>query len=199
MAITITNLTLSATYSKSQLEANFADISAKFAGGIRSPDLASDAGITPAQMSASLQEIFLVLRVRAADLAGGWPAANTVVDEIPLPGSNGDMQWTLRDVSWACTDTGTGAGRFRIEQGVRGATGVWAGTTTIGAITIANAAVANDANDGKAIEGTSVAVSYAADNRSLALVSDNADAATVSAAGSYFVATMRLTRVLQSA
>ncbi len=203
MSLTVTNTTLSTTYAvaKAELETNSADIISKF-GSIDNSDIAASAGIEPGKLSASLQEVFVNLTIRAESLAAGLPAGGTVLTAVPIPGSSGDDAWKATDVQWVCTDTGAGTGKVRIEYGEHNASGTW---TTVSAIpsspttfAITNAAAADDANDVSVKENDSVDLAYTGNPRSIALLSDTADATAVSAAGSFLSVSIRLRRRLQS-
>jgi hypothetical protein len=193
MALTYSYPTLSNPVSKAEIEANFADVAAKFSQ-IVSADLSSSAGIVSTQLSQPYQEIWVPLLYAGG---AGMPVANTILDVAPIPGSNGDTAWTATDVAWVCTDTGAGTGTFDVVYGGYVA-GVFTGVTNIAlAVSISEGgAGANDARQNYGLSGGSVSLAYTTTVRSIALRVATQDATTVSAAGSFLKVMVCLKRYL---
>jgi hypothetical protein len=192
----VTYPVLSDTYTPTELQQNFTDVLAALLS-INDSQIAADAQIAITKLGAYKQELWVELRVRVADYAS-WPAAGTVVASVPIPGSNGDGEWTCTDVSWVCTDTGAGVGAFAVELGAY-AVGVYGTLATVCTQVMTNAAAANDSNSGRSLENGSATLGYAVGQRVLALKSTVVDATTMTAAGSFVSVTARLVRDLQVA
>lgn len=202
MSLTITNtFTAGSTIVAADINTNFTDVSNKF-GNIDNSDIKSGAAIDVDKLSAQYQEKDIVLVVHQAQLAAGWPAASatTPLAVIPIPGSNGDTAWTATDVSWVCTDTGDGAGDFDVRYGEFNSTGVWTNTASVvTTVSMTNANAANDANDGKALEGGSVSLPFATTSRGLAIMSSAASATTLAGGtGKFLAVTVTLRRKISA-
>lgn len=190
MALTITNPTLSNPANKSQIEANFTDVTAKFNAGITTADISSTAGITNAQLANSIYEVVVNLTCGAE----GWQAGTAAGDLLALaaiPGTSGsDGTYTGIAYSWACTDCGAQTGQFRVEWGYFDATGVWTVVSTpIAATTLTALSATNEtpgAGGATFTTAFTLATDFTAANqgpRFFALVMATDDATAMSTAG----------------
>lgn len=204
MTLTITNPTLSNPANKSQIEANFADVTAKFNAGITTSDISSTAGITNAQLANSIYEV--VVNLQCDDVV--WQSANGAGDILAfasIPGTSGsDGTYTGIAYNWVCTDCGAQTGLFRVEWGYYSAAGAWTVVSTpINDITlVANSAANDTAGAGGATFTTAftLATDFTAANqgpRMFALVMDTDDATaltTTAGAPAFLSVTMKLKR-----
>jgi hypothetical protein len=126
------------------LDQNFSDTASKINGGITDENIASGANINTAKLAN--RDFGFVASLKAS--SPQWAAAvagGELLDLVPIPHNLTDT-WTLVGWAWSCTDTGNGAGIFRVEKG-HFVAGVWtADATLINATTITNGAGANDSN-----------------------------------------------------
>jgi len=84
MALTLTNTTLTPSpVDTTEIDANFANVVSKFAGGVVDADVNAAAGIQVSKLSASYQEVWLELAFNAHDITGAWPVA-AVAPAAPL-------------------------------------------------------------------------------------------------------------------
>ena len=204
MSFTLPHPTLTDPPVKEEIEDNFAAIVQKF-GAFDTSDLNAAAALVSAQLAEPYQDALFTLRVRAESLAAGWPGANTVVDAIIVPGINDvsttDPEWKVVQVSWACNDTGTGAGVFALQWGHFDSGSFTSVTTLTGGGNISNTGGA-DGSWGAATRSVDYdsgeTLAFSATPRALALVGTTADANTLSAAGSWFTCSVVLRRALRS-
>jgi hypothetical protein len=195
--LTYSSLSTDYATAQAEIEQNFSDLSSR---QINAADLA-DQSITSDKLTARYQEMMIMLGVRAADLAAGWPAT-TLLDAFALPGSAGDQAWTVTDIQWVCTDVGDGTGTGTIEYGYFDAAGTWQTLSTLDTFTLALAtggAGTDSTNSLVEVSGGSTEVAPGSEVRSIALVSGTANANTLSLAGSALRIGLRLTRPLQVA
>jgi hypothetical protein len=160
MALTITNPTLTTTFDSTEVDANFADVVNKFDSGIVDADINASASIGIDKISASYQEVWLVLKATA--VATGIEAV------AALPGSTGDTEWKVTDISWAIDDDGTaGTTSFDVEYGTYSA-GTWTQITSLATGSIVSS-TANQGQQGRALEGGSISVPHTATVPSIAI------------------------------
>lgn len=194
MSLVITYPTLSNPADKSEVETNFDDVANKF-GTIGDEDLRAAAGIQLSKLAASYQEVWFDLNFYF-DSYGAWPVAvaTTPLDAFPLPGSDADTAWVCTDVSWICSDTGTTAGSFDVRYGYFNA-GTWANSgSIITAVTMPVVGAGNLGNQGRALEGGSVALTQSASVRAVALMSAGAGVAVMNAATTFLKVSVCLKR-----
>ena len=196
MALTLTNtLNGKTTIVAQDIDDNFADITAKFNGGIGDADVDTNAAIQSSKLSENQFHIYVPLSVHYEGAAIGWPGSNTVVALAALPGPSG--VWNVDEIIWACTNTGDAAGAFRIHFGdaaeVEGLSGTWICLAT----TISNRSGADDYNSATVTPSEST-ITLASGDEMFALVGTTASAATMDLAHDNFNATVRLSRQITS-
>ena len=193
MALTLTNPTLSTSFTSTEVDQNFADVRSKF-GSIKNADIASDAAISISKLANQYQEVWLHF-----DAAGVAFTATGVALVIPLPGSDADPAWTLTDISWHTTDSGdsgnTAAFAIRVGRASEAAGSTVAAsfttTSTFGpyALGLSN----NVSGNGRALEGGSTAITQSSTVRLLAL-----DITTSSANSGLLMVSVALRRQIQA-
>jgi hypothetical protein len=188
MSLTLTGYPLVAgVVPLSTLNSWFSLIQNKF-GAIDDNDIATGASINIDKLQYQYQEMLVSLTIKRQDLAAGWPAgsASTPLVAVPIPGTNGDPDWTATDVFWVCTDTGDGLGQFDVRYGYFN-NAVWSNTASVitGTVMGNPAAGANQPNGGSALEGGSVAITLTANPSYLALMSANVSATTLAGGAQY--------------
>jgi hypothetical protein len=189
MSLTYSYPTLSNPISRTEIQQNFADLAAKF-GNITSADILSTASITASQLAGAYYEFWVQLRYNG----GAFPAANTILDAVPLPGDSTDSSYSLVNAAWICTDPGNGAAKFSVVQGTYGAAGAWSTYAThIAAQTLAITYGADLPDQGNCALGT-LTIANSATQRSLALMVHTQGANALSAAGSYLNVSLCLRR-----
>jgi hypothetical protein len=203
MTLTLTNSTLSTTFDSTEIDANFADIVAKFNGNILNSDINASAAVAVTKLAAYREHIVLerTWQGGAAPFAAGWPAANTVIGYLTLPGFDNGSSWVVTDIEWACSDTGAGAATFNVNFGDM-STGAFSGAAvTSSAITITNAAGIDDANGGQgAITGGAYTCTFDATYTKMFefKTASAADATTLNAAGDWLSVAILLRRTITS-
>lgn len=203
MAVTLPTPTLTSPLVKTELDNNFSTLANKF-GNITDADVSSSAAIGVTKLAAYYQEIVFTLQVLPPAVGSSWPAVGATTPlafcGVPYTAAT-DEAWTVTDIAWVCTDTGTSAGQFEVRYGrYVGSTWTNYSTVTSSAITLANAAANNDANDGRQTGlSASLAVPSPIDPCHLVIVSAAVDAATLSAATSQLLVSVRARRKLQAA
>jgi len=189
--------TLSDTIVKNELDNLFDDVIDGLFGNITGIDFRENAGIEIKKLAGSFQEMVITID------ADEWGAANAIIAATPLPGSGGDMNWVATDAQWICTDTGDGTGTFNIVYGAYNSSGTWVTATTIAsAVALPNAAGADDANDGRALEGGSVSLVFDTTEiptapNSIAIQVNAAGANVLSATTGFLTVSVTLKRLLQ--
>lgn len=208
MALTLTNPTLTTSFTSTEVDTNFADVQNKF-GSIVNADVASNAGITIGKLANQYQEVWLELKYYGV-LFGAWPAAPAnaaaptfaeLIDAVPLPGSDADTAWVVTDISWMSNDSGAASGSFDVRYGAYSAGGVMTGAGTVATgMTITQ--IGNDlGNEGRGLEGGSVTITQSTTVRCLYLVSAGAGTTVmddVAAPGSWLKVMVALRRQIQA-
>lgn len=182
-----------------ELNQNFSVLAGKFNAGINSSDIDPGAGILSTQIANAYSHYDVVLRYGTGSaVPAAWPGANTRVDMASIPGVTGDVEWTVTRASWLCTDTGDGLGSFNLVWGEFTAGGVWSTITTLLAApqVMANAAAAQDSNDGFCTLAAVGTLAFGAGPRHLALVSTAAGVGLLTAATDFIRVTCRIRRTL---
>lgn len=204
MTLTLTNSTLSTTFDSTESDANFADVVSKFNGNIVNSDINASAAIAVSKLAASVEHMVITKTWEEGQqpfAAAGWPAANTILGYIPLPGYDNGTNWVVTDVEWACSDTGAGAATFDINFGDM-STASFSGASILSSdITITNNADANDANAGTgSISGSAYTCTFDSTNTKMfeIITSSAADATTLIAINSYFSVSILLRRTITS-
>ena len=130
MALNLTT-TLNNTITKSELDANFAAIQAKFSGGVDDHDIKASAGISLTKLAGSMEYCLITLETRGDTT--GLTVGGQLRDEVPFPGLDATQSiWTLKAASWVCTDTGTAStAKFDVEWGTYAADGTYAVVETL--------------------------------------------------------------------
>ena len=197
MALILTYPTLSTIYNSAEGDTNNSNISSKF-GNIKDVDIASGANISLDKIAGSTQEVWIQLAYYF-DISGVWPvdsSGGAPVAIVPIPGSNGDVAWTLTDISWVCTDVGTTVGKFGIRQGYIN-DGTWTETSVVvNDIDMTLTTGFDNENQGKALEGGTGSFALTATNTCLGLFSDDQGVGVLTAAKSYLQVTVALQRVI---
>lgn len=177
MAATITNSTLSTTYTASEIEDNFADLSNKF-GNIDNGDIVASAGISNRQLVSASTEVLVRLQVHQVQLAAGWPdPADSVLAASILPATTGDEPWSLTGLAWACLDTGNGTGGFKLSL-VDNLVGEFKEQVLVPYVKIAKAE--GSFNRAQVLVGTPIPITNREGAKFLALMSAEGDSATLS-------------------
>lgn len=202
MSLTLTSYPLVAgVVPLSTLNTYFSLIQAKF-GNIDDSDIKTGANVNIDKLQYQYQEMLVQLTVPAAMFAGGWPAASatTPLIAVPLPGTSGDPSWTATDVYWMCNDTGDGLGQFDVRYGYFN-NSTWSNLASVvtGKAISNPAAGANLPNNASVLENGSVALAFNANPNMLAIMSAVVSATTISAAGSFFSASVILRRKIKGA
>jgi hypothetical protein len=200
MAATITYPNLGTTVDKDKIQTNFSDLVNKF-GNIDTSDISGSAGITSGQLADPYQEVFVQLKCRTGDLAGGWPGGNVYVDVVPIPGSTVDAAWEVTDISWTCQDIGAGTGTFTIVYGSYNGVGTFSETGTVVSGVAIGPAGTYQARALAVTKGSGTSIAFNATVRSLALKSVTADATCLAGGSAYdtLSVTIVMKRELQSA
>lgn len=216
MAVTLPFPTLTGTIVSTQLDSNFSTLANRF-GNIVNADISSSAAIDIDKLSAQYERLIVTLKVvtaidsAAATSVNGYNDASLSavttgirLDYCPIPGDSSDANWSIYDVSWICTDTGDGATTVSVQWGYFDAVGAWQNSATVvSAITLANASVANDANDAHHVNSSATALDFNHGTggntpRSLALVLGTVGTGTLSAEGSFLAVSILLRRKIQA-
>ena len=215
MAVTLPFPTLTGTIVSTQLDSNFSTLGNKF-GNIVNADIASGAAIDIDKLSAQYERMLVTLKVvttidsAAATSVNGLNDASLSavttgarLDYCPIPGDSSDTNWEIYDVSWICTDTGDGTTTVSVQWGYFDGTGAWVSSaTSVSAITLANAAANNDANDAHHVNSSATTLDFNAGSvntpRSLALVLGTVGTGTLTAEGSFLAVSISMRRKIQA-
>lgn len=181
----------STAYSALALNTRFNDIKAKFNGGIINEDISASANIAVSKLSASKEHMLVNLKFK-----GTWPAANTVVDVIPVI-NDSKGSWTIDGANLTCSDVGDDNAQLRIEWG-RYVAGVWTVTSTpVSAVAINSDDSAGNTAGQQTLTLASSTIALGA-HRGLALVSAAAGTNTLSAATDFISVTLQLSRAIST-
>ena len=196
MALTITNPTLSNPANKSQIEANFSDVTNKFSAGITTADLSATAALTNAQLANSYFEDTIKLQIRMTDAATALSALQ-LVDYYPLPNLSTDGPYTIVSCDYYSTDIGAIANMtVSIASGTVAAGAFSATTTHVSAQTIAFGTDNNDAVGSFTVADAGIPASD--NNRVMRLIVTLGNADILSTIGDTLVVVMKLKRQLRA-
>lgn len=199
MAFTVSNsFTAGNVIAAADINENFDDVEALLNGGLTTDNLSSSAGVTNAQLATSKYELCIPLTISST----AW-AASTNADylaAVSLPGVTADQTYTVTNVNYVITDSGTTSPTFKV---------VWAEVTG-GAFDVQSTFVNTTAAgaDGNTIEaGTWTVVTAASANvlslaatkpRFLALQVVAKNTGALSTADDFITVTVKLTASLRS-
>lgn len=195
MAIRFPTTSYSTSFTSTEHDDNRDAIASKF-GNIVDSDIRTGANIDIDKLSANQQEVWCHLLYHEIVNGAVWPAtsATTPLAVFPLPGSDADTAWTVTDVSWICTDTGTAAGSFDVRYGAYVA-GTWTNAgTVIAGVSMPVVGAGNLGNQGRAVEGGSVTLTQSSTVRALALMSAGQGTAVMNGGADYLMVSVALKR-----
>lgn len=199
--VSYTYPTLSSPASNTEVTKNFNDVAGVVNGNLTNDNFASNGALDLDKLAGKHQ--FIHADLTFWQTAGGMIAGVTGENWlVPIPGLTGDAAWTVRKVSWQCSDTGAGTGQVTLQYGgfnEGGSVGSWATVATIGTYTIANGAGANDGNGVAEVTAGSTSLAVGAGVRGLRLIVAVADATALTAANTFLTVSVMLRREIQAA
>jgi hypothetical protein len=181
--------------SGAELQQQFDAVANKF-GALTAGDLSPQASILTSQLEASFEHMDIALQTSySMNESAAWPASGVLA---AVPVVNRGLDWVVSDIDWICSDTGDGAGAFRV-QWAEFAAGAYSSIGNVcAATTMANAAAANDSNSGMVTPSGTTTLAQGSGARFLALIATAAGVGVMSAAGEYVTVTCRLKRRISS-
>ena len=203
----LTYNTLSPVVVTAEIEQNFTDVTAALQA-LESKDFKRRAGLPAEALASPHYDQHYVLKVRAENLAAGWPGGNAILAAVPFNYAATYLYMSCQ-ISWVCLDTGNN-GKFRI--GIRNANSssiLWMMSADA---FIRTTGPGNDARSydlysppqtWSAIIGSGVPVRWLNSRvegvvAEIVLVSTVADATALSGVGSFFNATVLVRNFLRS-